>query len=115
MDLQNLVVILRLDGGAPDEKGSYQCGKEGCSWEATRANRKTPQNHVRRHHPGCKAKLERLVPYKRRGALDIEEQKRRKSIRDKTQYERRRVSATHWLLLVPRKTYHSVTLKISSR
>ena len=74
--MKEVVVVERLDGGAPEDPGCYRCTKEGCSWQIQDGHRNSPRKHVTDVH-GSQMKLKRLVEYKRKGTFSEEERKAR--------------------------------------
>ena len=89
--MKEVVIVERLDGGAPEDPGCYRCTKEGCSWQIQDGKRRTPRKHVVEIH-GSEMKLKRLVEYKRKGTLSEGERKARKAVHNANRRRKRKVS-----------------------
>jgi len=84
MPESQVVPVYRLDCGPTNEKGYFCCGE--CTWLGL-YSRNACRYHVRRCHPGYKAKLVRLISTK----LTEATKKEKRSARDRERYLRRKV------------------------
>ena len=91
--MAEVVIVERLDGGGPHDKGCYRCTKEGCMWQLKDGGRTAPSGHIQHAHPGSRVKVRRMVRYARKGSLTEAERKAKRAELERTRNRRRKVGA----------------------